>query len=201
MRTPSNMFYVAPLHALETVETMRPDAGVHLIELDDPSDFVQRLPAEFSTPSQRYPNAGLPPNAWCGVVVDGHKTLARARQLLEVRARVLWVYMVSGSWSAALDLFEPWRCTRCGRRGGFPRPKHCPHARFLCGDARLEPQIQWLILDPSMDPLFGNNVKKLGVEVYPDEIPIVHELEFKEAARRLERPVDLRGVPVPRLPR
>jgi hypothetical protein len=170
------MIHVAPLHA---VDAFRPSDTVHLVELDDPEAFARIAP----TPSPGSPHAGLPPNIWCGVVVDGRTSQNRAEELLAVRARVLWVYYKSGPWRRTVELYEHWRCPRCGRRGEAPRPKKCPHAGQICGGVRLEPQIQWLILDPAA-VVDTSEVKELGGVVYPDDIPFVHSAELVEAVRR-----------------
>jgi hypothetical protein len=199
MNTPPNMIHVAPLHALDVVKELRPDAPVHLIELDDPVAFVKALPPHLQTPTQWNPNAGLPPNAWCGVTLDGHASMKRAGELLSVRARVLWVHFKDASWTETTRLFVPWRCPRCGQRGKpswlARRPENCSSSAQLCGDAKLEPQIHWLILDQTLTPL-AEDVRGLGGLVWPSEIPDVHPLEFKEAARRLDNPPPrIRGVP------
>jgi hypothetical protein len=185
MNIPTDMIHVAPLHALETVKELKPGAPIHLIELDDPIAFMNGLPPFLRTPSQGRPNDGLPPNAWCGVVLNGHASIRRAVELLDVRARVLWVHLKEASWTETTRLFEHWRCPRCGRRGKAPRPKLCPHAKFLCGDTKLEPQIQWLILDQPMTPLM-EDVRRLGGLVWPDDVPVVHPAELIAATRLLQ---------------
>lgn len=180
------MIHVAPLHALETIVALRPDEPVHLIELDDPIAFNRSLPQRLQPPSQRDESSGLPPNAWCGVTLDGHTSMKRARELLSVRARVLWVYFKEASWTETLKLFVPWRCSRCGQRGSpglvSRRPKRCSRVQ-LCGDAPLESQIRWLILDQLLTPL-AEDVRALGGLVWPGDVPDVHPLEMAEAARR-----------------
>jgi hypothetical protein len=160
-------------------------AEVCLLEIEEPRQFSTLLPLEYRA-DQLNPNAALPPNLWVGAVCRSLRFQKRPiRELLDIRARSRWVELC-GDFSergdrSALDevvrILGAWRCSNCGHRGDGYRPVRCPHAKTLCGDAKIVPQIQWIrIADGSLvPPFYLERFRALGLVVSPDS-PVVLEL-------------------------
>ena len=167
---------------------------IFLVDLHDPAAYVRDLPSEFqppSTPAMAVAKTGLPPNVWVGMTAEIDRIrrsgffgtsrirdLDRAEDLLRVRARVLWLRLVGPAERIALERVRPilgaWRCSSCGQRGDYPRPLsgYCPH-KLLCGDARLEPQIQLLFLEEiDEDMPVITDARRAGTAIFP-ELPNV----------------------------
>jgi hypothetical protein len=127
------------------------ELALFLVVLTDPAAFVASLPVKFQSPTQMNPHAGLPTNVWCGVTLKTAQDVRVAESLFHVRSRVRWIAdELSPSEFLRAErpfyrLLQSWRCSNCGRRGEYPRPKRCPHANVLCGDAKLDSQIHWII--------------------------------------------------------
>jgi protein gp37 len=93
------------------------------------------------------PEGGFPSNVWIGVSAGTQQAAdSRLPVLRRIRARYLFV-----SYEPALEEidftkhFEPWRCSRCGRRNDSPRPMRCPTGS-ICHNGTIKPQIHWLIV-------------------------------------------------------
>lgn len=160
---------------------------VYLFDLPNPAAFAASLPAAFQAPTQRNPTAGLPANIWVGMTVVTGEDVRAAERLLDIRARIRWVSVGTLPWKAEtelIDLLAAWRCSNCGQRGTGRRPKACPHAKSLCGDAKIEPQIHWLREDGKrFNECIGwsrrleASARELGVTLWPS-VPTVKELEL-----------------------
>lgn len=142
-----------------------------LCDVGSPKAFSACLPLEYQPPTNKNPSAGLPKNVWCGVTIESasRTELLRVGDLIDVRARIRWVYLDGrfDSFDAGrlMPLLSSWRCTHCGRRGLAPRPALCPHAKALCGDAKLEPQIHWLL---GRDLHRFEEARELGLVLWPN---------------------------------
>lgn len=143
---------------------------VWLVELTDPLDFLAWLQPGFKPPMQGNPHSGLPRNVWAGVRL-GSAPYADPLELLEVRSAVRWVDLEPGlPWEEITgwyDVVQAWRCSNCGTRGTTPRPRLCPHAAGLCGDARIDPQIHVVMTDALIYDEDANVLTKLGIALWP----------------------------------
>lgn len=154
-------------------ELPRPNA-IYLIQLTYPRKFITDLPDPWKPPTQQHPHTGLPPNVWCGVKVKRAQDLGLAEELLDVRARLRWIEDETEGKSRTLlfHFLESWRCSNCGHRGQYLRPKKCPHHRVLCGDAALDPEVRWLMRYGVVPRGYREEAAALGVDVWP-EVPKV----------------------------
>ena len=162
---------------------------IFMVVLEDPAKFFTQLPSEFQSPTQRNPHSGLPANVWPGVMFrsdgryDLRASVRKVERLVDIRARVRWVMSSKATKEMESEIvrtLSSWRCSNCGRRGPYPRPKQCPHASILCGDAKLEPQIHWYLGTTESDRwrmsvAFEQALGDLGVVIYPD-VPEVRGL-------------------------
>jgi hypothetical protein len=113
----------------------------------------------------------LPKNVWVG-------GLARDvwPEILDVRSRIRFLVIENAADARELThALAAWRCSNCGRRGVAPRPKTCPHAAAICGDAKILPQIDWIIdrRTPGYNAKTLEIVHKAGVLYWPEEFPDV----------------------------
>jgi hypothetical protein len=146
------------------------DIPTYAVELDDVTAFLAALPDDFKPPTQKNPQGGLPKNVWVGGRIEDVWP-----EILDVRSRIRFLIVDQHSDLIVLeDALSAWRCSNCGRRGTAPRPKTCPHAAHLCGDAKLLPQIQWVI---DLGDDVNRDVKELadetGVAYWPSDFPDV----------------------------
>lgn len=156
---------------------------IFLIVLDDAQKFLATLSPEWLPPTQLHPNTGIPLNVWVGAEVKAktYRTTDEIDKLVDVRARVRFLISSNNLDERRLaKYFESWRCTNCGRRGPPPMPKRCPHANALCGDAKLEPQIHWLIKRRPVSVVLERTLHQRGAVIWP-EVPQVLGLTTAEA--------------------
>lgn len=154
----------------------------YFIELHDPSGFAHTLPQDYKPPTQGNPNAGLPINVWVGCSIR-KDAFRHAEKLVNVVARLRWLRL-QGDFGRGRalkevgDMLNSWRCSNCGHRGPRrPYSGRCPHAKVMCGDARLDPQIHWLIPDKPLPLRFVEEQETRGIRVHPEPPDI---LQFKE---------------------
>ncbi len=143
-----------------------------LINTDgDISGFLDTLPDWAQPATLRNPTSGLPPNVWVGANVEDWE------DLLRVRSKVRFLIANSCSHPGELrSAMNAWRCSNCGHRGASrePRPKTCPHANHLCGDAKLLPQIHWVVGSPHYPSEEHRRVvESSGASYWPDKFPNV----------------------------
>ena len=122
-------------------ETIRSGGEEVLIDLVDVPSFLEKLPPDLRPATMVGAQAGLPKN----VCVGGRFKDVRP-DILNVRARIR--YLVVDNLTNLKEYkkaLEAWRCSFCGHRGTYPRPRLCPHAHGLCGDAKLLPEIHWIV--------------------------------------------------------
>ena len=139
-----------------------------LVELTDAVEFLAWLQVGFRPPTQGIPSSGLPAGVWAGVrlpYVDASgEPLRDVIDLLDVRARVRWVETPDGG--VPERLLHAWRCSNCGTRGEEPRPRLCPHAGLLCGDAAIDPQVH-VVMSDHVDEKQARVLRGLGISVWP----------------------------------
>lgn len=141
----------------------------YAIELTDVSAFLDALPDHFKPATPARPTSGLPKNVWVGGPVSRVWPA-----ILDVRARIRFLTIDRSHDLRHLNTaLAAWRCSNCGRRGVAPRPALCPHAHQLCGDAKLLPQIDWIIDRRSRKNDLASRVHKAGALYWPEEIPYV----------------------------
>ena len=111
----------------------------YLIAITDVRAFLDTLPEDMTPASQEKPFNGIPKNVWVGGTIKIFPAMLHIRAY---RRFLIWPYSDSlHCFGQALDY---WRCSNCGHRGDPPRPTHCPH-KNLCGDARLDSQIHYVV--------------------------------------------------------
>lgn len=154
-----------------------------LIELSDPSRFSRELPVDYRPPTSNNPKTGLPSNVWVGCRAS--KTQYRhVNHLTSVSARIRWLKLVGPMGRHELKFFgrilDSWRCSNCGHRGPRrPWGGQCPHAKAMCGDAQLLPQIHWVIPGDPLPIRWVAEAEELGIRVHT-EPPDIYELkEFR----------------------
>jgi len=120
-------------------DVIREYAGInYFIAISDVQKFLEGLPDDMTPPTQEKPFNGLPKNVWVG------GTVGIFQELLGIRAYRRFLIFTGANVEQLDFCLEWWRCSNCGHRGDPPRPTHCPHTN-LCGDARLDSQIHYVI--------------------------------------------------------
>ena len=138
-----------------------------VIELTDVARFLADLPDHFKPATPARPTSGLPKNVWVGGPVS--KVWP---EILDVRSRIRFLTIDRAHDVRKLnEALAAWRCSNCGHRGIAPRPEKCPHAAYLCGDAKLLPQIDWIVDRRSRKTDIAGRVHKTGALYWPEEIP------------------------------
>jgi hypothetical protein len=138
--------------------------------ISDIPSFIDDLPDDLKPPTQRNPEGGLPKTVWVG---GFHHHVWP--DILDVRSRVRFLLINEKTDLLSLEeALDAWRCSNCGRRGTAPRPRACPHAVGLCGDARLLPEIHWVVdLTPGGQEEVAKMVHAAGAAYWPEEFPRV----------------------------
>lgn len=138
----------------------------YALEINDVLPFIADLPEDMKPPTQRNPQGGLPKNVWVGGMVNDVWP-----EILDVRSKTRFI-LVDEDVENVRAATEAWRCSNCGHRGLAPRPKTCPHAANLCGDAKLVPQIHWHVDISGVTPDdYREDIKKRGLAYWPEEFP------------------------------
>lgn len=139
---------------------------IWMLRVSDPIFFLASLPEDFKPPIPGRQNSCLPKNIWVG----GRFSHVWPDILSVSAATRFLVVQSNDSIEGLVEAMEAWRCSSCGTRGVFPRPEKCPHAVFLCGDAKLLPQIHWLIMEGPMADGFRMDIEtvaeKTGVQIH-----------------------------------
>lgn len=145
------------------------DGAIYAIEIHDVLPFIADLPDRFKPATPARPTSGLPKNVWIG----GPVRLVWP-EILDIRSRIRFLTIdKSHDLRHLTAALAAWRCSNCGHRGVAPRPEKCPHANFLCGDAKLLPQIDWIIDRRSRKNDVAGRVHKAGAVYWPKEFPRV----------------------------
>jgi len=121
-----------------------------MLAIEDFDHFNSSMPAQWL---RMPPSGGIPPNVWVGACVFTQKEADEGmKRLVAIRARKLFVMLKKGH-DQRIDLSHgliAWRCSKCGRKGGYARLKRpgvCPTGA-VCQGSEINPQIHWVV---SMD--------------------------------------------------